>query len=141
AVLVGGGAVRAQEYPSLAEEIHAEHPLLIFPCPAPTQGSGAGYGEQALKYWESCPSTIRDYAALSVSGPGGVSESTVAYYREVFSLLQDAQVPAVLRLSPADQPQDLAQLEELLRSFTFIRGLEFRGVRFNAYPDTAFGQA
>ncbi|MBI2422407.1 MAG: hypothetical protein HYV27_06220 [Candidatus Hydrogenedentes bacterium] len=121
-------------------EIDGEHPLLLFPCPIPEQGGGAGHAEKVVAIWQSCPANVRDYACLSVGGPGRDATVQALWLQELFGVLQLAEIPTVLRLYPAESPMDPAQLEALLRSFTFIRGVELRGLRFNTYPTNRFGQ-
>lgn len=134
------GAAGAVDYPPLCVEISSEHPLLIFQKAAPDSGEATAYAQQVILAWNDLPHELQPYAVMQIDLPGTDLALRHEQFRSVLTALQQADVPAVVRLADADPRRiyPLASAEELIRDFTCIKGVQVVGMTFNEYY--AFGR-
>lgn len=125
--------VAVSVYPPLTTELSAEHPLLIFRVNAPEGAAPGAYAPYVFDAWQQLPDAFKPFSALSVNVPVGDDGFTF------LQSLQDAAIPLVVRVSAGGRSgrQDVAQIENVLSTYTTIRGIEARGIRFDIYdgPD------
>ncbi|MCF6286432.1 MAG: hypothetical protein L3K26_14750, partial [Candidatus Hydrogenedentes bacterium] len=122
------------DYPPLAIEISPAHPLLLFQDLPAYRGDPERQKEHLLTAWAQLPDTIRSQAVLKFAVPGK-GEGMKTNYDTVLAVLQEPQIPTVIRI--ADNPQrdrfDPVLLEDLLRAHTMVRGVEVTGLDFRYY--------
>ncbi|MCC6142750.1 MAG: hypothetical protein IT368_02975, partial [Candidatus Hydrogenedentes bacterium] len=129
------------EYPPLTVEITPEHPLLIFQVSPQTTGDGGAYGQRVLDAWFNLPPIFRSYAVLQLTTPEREQDRRHANYRSLLQLCQDNEVPVVLDIADGDPRRyyPLEPLEELLLTYTCIKGVSATGLRFEEYDTFGAG--
>lgn len=126
----------APSHPALTTEISADHPLFIFDATSLDSNEPVTYAAGIVRVWGQLTEDLRPYSALLVEMRG--SEATARQNRLTAFLdeLAGAEIPVVLRVADADPrntyPLDLT--EDLLSRYTFIKGVQAYGLRFNEYP-------
>ncbi|MBN2310237.1 MAG: hypothetical protein JXR94_14780 [Candidatus Hydrogenedentes bacterium] len=133
--LAAGGASAAGPYPPLAVEIAPDHPLFIFDTADLDPADPSAYGDGVIRAWGRLPDALKPFAAMLVAMPGNDAEGRHLRYRALLQVLREAEIPTVLRLADADLAQiyDLAKTEELLRDFTFVKGIQAADLPFEEY--------
>lgn len=124
----------AADFPPLAEDISPAHPLFLFQDLPAYRSDPERQREHLIGAWAQVPDAIRPQSILkfAVPGEGAVMK---ANYDDVLHVLQEPQIPTVIRI--ADEPLrkrlDPALLEDLLRAHTMVRGVEVCGLDFRYY--------
>lgn len=123
----------AQNLPPLSVEISAEHPLFIFQDLGAAGVFPAQYAQHVSEVWGQLPNALKPYSAMQVDAPQGATRPE--YYAELMKQLQGAGVPLVARIADEDplRRYPAARLEDLLRAFTAIRGVEVASMPFDEY--------
>lgn len=132
---LGLSAGAAAQYPPVAVEISAEHPLLIFAF----NGGGASadqHAAQMIAAWRELPDALRPYAVMQTDAPRG---ARYEYFEALLPPLQDAGLPVVLRIAGGDPARRCAvsQVESLLTAFTVVKGVEATDLPLNIYDPLA----
>ena len=132
------GAARAA-YPPPCVEIGSDHPLFIFQDAAREIADATAYAQQAAQVWESLPKDLKPFSTLQVEARGSDIASMHQFYRALLAPLQAADVPVVIRIADRDLRQvfPLSRIEELLRDFACIQGVQAVELPFDEY--TEFG--
>lgn len=122
------------QYPPLAVEISPAHPLLLFQDLPAFRADTERQQEHLIGAWAQVPDSIRSQAVLKFAVPGE-GAAMKANYDAVLEILQEPQIPTVIRIADAPPQNGLAPalLEELLRAHTMVRGVEVRGLDFRYY--------
>ncbi|MCX5772691.1 MAG: hypothetical protein NTZ09_20800 [Candidatus Hydrogenedentes bacterium] len=128
--------------PSLCLEISPEHPLLIFHCPpASTAASAANpmaYAQTVIQAWQALPEDMRPFATLQVDGRGADSAERDLWFRDLLLPLQDADVPAVLRVGGGESAlHPVEKVSALLEGFSCIKGIQAVDLPFEEYGEFA----
>lgn len=134
-LLVLASAPARAQYPPLTTEVTAEHPLYVFATGIPVGTDGASWPEPLITAWTSLDEGLKPYSALLLLGSAPDAATQRAQYAALLPALQAAGVPVFLRWTAATAAHriDPAALEELLGTYTTIRGLELAGLRFDRY--------
>ena len=128
--------------PSLCLEISPEHPLLIFRCapasaPAPAADAMA-YAQSVIQTWQSLPEDIRPFSTLQVDARGADTAERDLWFRELLLPLQDADVPAVLRVGTGTSVlHPVEKISELLEGFSCVKGIQAVDLPFEEYAEFA----
>lgn len=128
-------AAAPAKYPPLSTEISAEHPLFIFEYTAGVSGPPDVYAHQVIDAYALLPESFKPFSVMRVDAGGGPANKRHAYYQALLPPLQSAGIPVVIRVADTASTTRYtpAQLEELLRAYTIVRGLEATGLAFNIY--------
>ncbi len=126
-------AVQAQDLPPLSVEISAEHPLFLFQIQGAPGALPGQYAQRVSEVWGQLPNPLKPYAAMQLDAPPDARRPE--YFAELMKQLQGAGVPLVVRIADSDplRRYPVSHLEELLRAFTAIRGVEVAHMPFDEY--------
>lgn len=123
-------------------EITPEHPLLIFHCPPSTATDAIAYSQAVIEAWKSLPEDLRPFSALRVDAVGDDTAARDLWFREILLPLQDANVPAILRVGgPGVRTlHPAAQVDALLESYSCVKGIEAASLPFEEYCPGGAGE-
>ena len=128
-------------YPPLTTEISPDHPLFMFEMSGFNMAEPAEYADSVMRAWGRLPDTLKPFSAVQVDMTGSTVDARHARYRELLEVLAQAEVATVIRVADADPRRvyPVDRIEELVRDFTFIKGIQAVDLRFDEYD--SFGEA
>jgi len=118
------------------DPIDADRPWFVFRAPEPSSADMLAYTDNLRTAWQALPERLRPVAAFEVAAPTVDYRIRPDVFEDVLTELQFAQIPMVVAITD-DDPASFyprSDLERLFDTFTLIRGVHVRGLRFDDYP-------
>lgn len=135
-IFLWGGTLAGAQTPPLVVEVHADHPLFLFNTAPEAPGAPAPTGLQVVATWEALPEALRPFSVMRISASDADLEARRRTLVAALDVLQAANVPVAVDVGGGDPPTVLsvAAAEELVRTYTCIKGVGVRDLPFNDYP-------
>jgi hypothetical protein len=127
--------VWAADYPPLCIEISEEHPLFLFQVTSPESGGAAAYAQRVVQSWADLPYELKPFSVLQIDVAGTAPSSRHPQFQEMLRILQAADVPTVVRVADSEPRRVYppALVEEILRDFTCVKGIQAVDLSFDEY--------
>lgn len=128
-------------YPPVCVEVTTEHPFLVFEDSGKGSTDAVTHAQHVVQVWQGLPEDLRPFSAIQIEACGADIAARHQWFRGVLMTLQDADIPAVLRLADSDLARvyPLERAEELLKEFPCIKGIQAVSLPFEEYYEFGYG--
>jgi len=137
-VVVGALSASAADFPALCVEISPDHPLFLFRDSGAESPDAAGYAQHVVQVWQTLPEDLKPFSAIQIEAYGADMASRYQWFRGLLVPLQDLDIPTVVRIADGTTRYyfPLDRMEELLREFTCVKGIQAVNVPFEEYYES-----